>query len=169
MKTALLLTSFISLWGFIAYYLIKVGLLNSHSHSYFALKPFKKSWMFQVSLALAAFTLIPVALELTPEPIQFTAFLMLAPLLFTAIAPNFIDKGMEKDVHMKSAKAAGVFSIIWAVCVTITVHWWLIIPVIASGALMYALNRFYNRPISFLEYFTFLYVPIIMLLMIINK
>lgn len=169
MKTALLLTSFISLWGFIAYYLIKVGLLSSHSHSYFALKPFKQAWMFQVSLGVSAFTLLPLAFEITPEPIQFTAFLMLAPLLFTTMAPNFIDKGMEKDIHMRSAKGAGVASLIWGVCMAITVHWWLIIPVIASGALMYTLNRFYNRPILFLEYFTFLYVPIIMLLMIINK
>ena len=44
----LALISFTILFSYTAYYLSRVGLLPSHSDSYFALG--KQGWMFQVSL-----------------------------------------------------------------------------------------------------------------------
>ena len=100
------LISFAVLFSYTAYYLLRVGLLPSHSDSYFALR--KQGWLFQVSLFLTAFLLMIDLLNITPEPFKFTVFFTCAPVLFTAFAPDFRKaKGkvtMERKVHMLGAK-----------------------------------------------------------------
>ena len=107
--TTLLITSFIILFTYTVYYLLRVGLLPSHSDSYFALG--KQGWMFQVSLFLSAFLLMIPLLEVTPDPFKFTAFFTCAPVLFTAFAPDFRKENgkvtMERKVHMMGAKIGG--------------------------------------------------------------
>jgi len=67
------LLSFVILITYIIFYTKKCGLLGSHSESYYALK--KQGWLFPLSLALTAFTLLVAVLEVTPDPFKFTAFL----------------------------------------------------------------------------------------------
>ena len=73
----LAIISFTILFSYTVYYLLRVGLLPSHSDSYLALG--KQGWLFPLSLALTAFTLLVAVLEVTPDPFKFTAFFTCAP------------------------------------------------------------------------------------------
>lgn len=107
----LALISFVILITYTAHYLLRVGLLPSHSDSYLALG--KQGWMFQASLFLTAFLLMIPLLEITPDPFKFTAFFTCAPVLFTAFAPDFRKENgkvtLERKVHMMGAKIGGGF------------------------------------------------------------
>lgn len=147
--------SFVILLTYIIYYTKKCGLLGSHSESYYALK--KQGWLFPLSLALTAFTLLVAALEVTPEPLKFTAFLTCAPVMLTAFAMRYREGGLENKVHMRSAKFGGVLSFVWAVWMAYSFTWWILGAVGALGLLFYLLNKKFDRPILFLEYWVFSY------------
>jgi len=160
------LISFAVLFSYTAYYLSRVGLLPSHSDSYFALG--KQGWMFQASLFLTAFLLMIDLLDITPDPFKFTAFFTCAPVLFTAFAPDFRKENgkvtMERQVHMLGAKIGGVLSFIWAVWMAYSFTWWVIAAVGGLGILFYLLNKKYKRPILFMEYWVFTYPYVILLI-----
>lgn len=154
--------SFAILITFVIYYTLKCGLLGSHSESYYALK--KQGWLFPLSLALTAFTLLVAALEVTPEPFKFTAFLTCAPVILTAFAYKYRSGGLENKVHMRSAKFGGVLSFIWAVWMAYSFTWWILAAVGALGVIFYTLNKRFNRPVLFLEYWVFTYPYAILLI-----
>ena len=156
------LLSFVILITYIIYYTKKCGLLGSHSESYYALK--KQGWLFPLSLALTAFTLLVAVLEVTPDPFKFTAFLTCAPVMLTAFAPKYKSGGLEGKVHFRSAKFGGVLSFVWAVWMAYSFGWWLLAVVGALGVVFYALNKKYNRPVLFLEYWVFSYPYAILLI-----
>jgi len=156
------LLSFVILITYIIFYTKKCGLLGSHSESYYALK--KQGWLFPLSLALTAFTLLVAVLEVTPDPFKFTAFLTCAPVILTAFAPKYKSGGLEGKVHFRSAKFGGVLSFIWAVWMAYSFGWWLLAAVGALGIVFYALNKKYNRPVLFLEYWVFSYPYAILLI-----
>lgn len=160
------LISFIILLSYTVYYLLRVGLLPSHSDSYFALG--KQGWLFQTSLFLTAFLLMFNLLDVTPEPFKLTAFFTCAPVLFTAFAADFRKaKGkvtMERKVHMLGAKIGGVISFIWAVWMAYSFTWWLLVAVGALGVVFYLLNKKFDRPVLFLEYWVFSYPYVILLI-----
>ena len=162
----LALISFIILISYTAYYLSRVGLLPSHSDSYFALG--KQGWMFQVSLFLTAFLLMIPLLEITPDPFKFTAFFTCAPVLFTAFAPDFRRENgkvtMERKVHMMGAKIGGVISFLWAIWMAYSFTWNILIIVALLGIIFFILNKIFNKPILFLEYWIFTYPYIILLI-----
>ena len=164
--TTLLITSFIILLSYTAYYLSRVGLLPSHSDSYFALG--KQGWMFQVSLFLTAFLLMIDLLEITPDPFKFTAFFTCAPVLFTAFAPDFRKENgkvtMERKVHMMGAKIGGVISFLWAIWMAYSFTWNILIIVALLGIIFFILNKIFNKPILFLEYWVFSYPYAILLI-----
>ena len=158
--------SFAILLSYTAYYLSRVGLLPSHSDSYFALG--KQGWLFQVSLFLTAFLLMIPLLDVTPEPFKFTAFFTCAPVLFTAFTPDFRKENgkvtMESKVHMLGAKIGGVISFVWAVWMAYSFTWWLLAVVGVLGFLFYLLNKKFDRPVLFLEYWVFTYPYAILLI-----
>ena len=156
------LLSFVILITYIIYYTKKCGLLGSHSESYYALK--KQGWLFPLSLALTAFTLLVAVLEVTPDPLKFTAFLTCAPVILTAFAPKYKSGGLEGKVHFRSAKFGGVLSFVWAVWMAYSFGWWLLAAVGALGIVIYALNKKFNRPVLFLEYWVFTYPYAILLI-----
>ena len=164
--TTLLITSFIILLSYTVYYLLRVGLLPSHSDSYYALKG--QGWMFQVSLFLSAFLLMIPLLEVTPDPFKFTAFFTCAPVLFTAFAPDFRKENgkvtMERKVHMLGAKIGGVISFLWAIWMAYSFTWNILIIVALLGIIFFILNKIFNKPILFLEYWIFTYPYIILLI-----
>ena len=162
----LAIISFAILFSYTAYYLSRVGLLPSHSDSYLALG--KQGWMFQVSLFLSAFLLMIPLLEITPDPFKFTAFFTCAPVLFTAFAPDFRRENgkvtMERKVHMMGAKIGGVLSFIWVVWMAYSFTWNILIIVALLGIIFFILNKIFNKPILFLEYWIFTYPYIILLI-----
>lgn len=162
----LAIISFAVLFSYTAYYLSRVGLLPSHSDSYLELG--KQSWMFQASLFLTAFLLMIPLLEVTPDPFKFTAFFTCAPVLFTAFAPDFRkDNGkvtMERKVHMMGAKTGGVISFVWAIWMTICFGWQVIAVTAVLAVVYYLLNRKFDKPVLFLEYWVFTYPYAILLI-----
>lgn len=160
------LLSFVILFSYTVYYLLRVGLLPSHSDSYFALG--KQGWMFQASLFLTAFLLMIPLLDVTPEPFKFTAFFTCAPVLFTAIAPDFRKENgkvtMERKVHMLGAKIGGVISFIWAVWMVVCFGWQVMAVTGALGVVFYLLNKKFDKPVLFLEYWVFSYPYVILLI-----
>lgn len=156
------LISFVILITYIIYYTKKCGLLGSHSESYYALK--KQGWLFPLSLALTAFTLLVAVLEVTPEPLKFTAFLTCAPVMLTAFAARYRNGGLEGKVHFRSAKFGGVLSFIWAVWMAYSFTWWLLLAVGMLGFIFYLLNKKLDKPVLFLEYWVFSYPYVILLI-----
>ena len=158
--------SFVILFSYTAYYLSRVGLLPSHSDSYFALG--KQGWMFQASLFLTAFLLMIPLLEVTPEPFKFTAFFTCAPVLFTAFAPDFRKENgkvtMERKVHMLGAKIGGVISFVWAVWMAVCFGWQVMAVIGLLGVVFYLLNKKFDKPVLFLEYWVFSYPYVILLI-----
>ena len=150
------------MWGYIAYYINKVGVLSSHSNSYFALKPFKQSWMFYASMTITAFTLLPVVLELTPEPLQILAFLTVAPIAAVAAAPNYKGKTLESSVHFTNATIAGIASMPWAGWMAYSYSWWLLIFVAVLGLIAFLANKIWKSQMLFLEYWLFSYPYVIL-------
>ena len=151
----LAIISFVILLTYIIYYTKKCGLLGSHSESYYALK--KQGWLFPLSLALTAFTLLVAALEVTPEPFKFTAFLTCAPVMLTAFAMKYRSGGLENKVHMRSAKFGGVLSFVWAAWMAVYFGWQVIAVTAALAVVYYLLNRKFDKPVLFLEYWVFSY------------
>ena len=166
-----LIISFLILTSYIALYLSNVGLLTSHSASYYALKEKNKNlgFLFPVTLFSSSFLLMITALDYTPEPLTFTAFFTCAPVLFTSLAPAYKEDGVEGDVHFAGAKVGGIMSFVWAVWMSISVCWWFILIVAILGLIFYLLNRKYHKPMLFLEYWVFSYPYVILLLTILIK
>ena len=158
--------SFAILFSYTVYYLLRVGLLPSHSDSYLELG--KQGWMFQVSLFLSAFLLMIPLLEVTPDPFKFTAFFTCAPVLFTAFAPDFRNENgketMERKVHMMGAKIGGVLSFIWVIWMTYCFGWQVIAVTAVLAVVYYLLNRKFDKPVLFLEYWVFTYPYAILLI-----
>ena len=117
--------------------------------------------MFQASLFLTAFLLMIPLLDVTPEPFKFTAFFTCAPVLFTAIAPNFRKENgkvtMERKVHMLGAKIGGVISFVWAAWMAYCFGWQVIAVTGLLGIVFYLLNKKFDKPVLFLEYWAFSY------------
>ena len=158
----LALISFVILITYIIYYTKKCGLLGSHSESYYALK--KQGWLFPLSLALTAFTLLVAVLEVTPEPLKFTAFLTCAPVMLTAFAAKYKNGGLEGKVHFRSAKFGGVLSFIWAVWMTVCFGWQVMAVTAVLAVIYFLLNEKFDKPVLFLEYWVFSYPYAILLI-----
>ena len=126
------LLSFIILFSYTAYYLSRVGLLPSHSDSYFALG--KQGWMFQASLFLTAFLLMIPLLEVTPDPLM-------------------------------GAKIGGVLSFIWVIWMTYCFGWQVMAVTAALAVVYYLLNKKFDKPVLFLEYWVFTYPYAILLIL----
>ena len=72
---------------------------------------------------------------------------------------------MERKVHMLGAKIGGVISFIWAVWMTYCFGWWLLLLVVgALGIVFYMLNKKFDEPVLFLEYWVFTYPYAILLI-----
>lgn len=162
-----LIISFLILASYIALYLSNAGLLSSHSASYYVLRKELK-FLFPVTLGLSSFLLLITALDYTPDPFKFTAFLTCAPVIFTAFAPKYKGNDVERSVHFTGAKIGGLMSFMWAIWMSVSVHWWFMIVVLVLGVAFYLLNKKYNRPMLFLEYWVFSYPYIILFLTIIE-
>lgn len=99
---------------YIAFILIKFGLIPSISQSYYELEKIKKGygWIFTFWAWGVTFFLLPTLLDYCSENTKFLAFLTAMGLCFVGIAPRF--KTFQKYIHFISAGVclAGSFLII---------------------------------------------------------
>lgn len=75
------------------------GLPSSISATYYRIR---HKWVFQVAMFLSGGLLMPAMLEITPEPIEFLAFLGCAGVILVGASPNFKDE-MEGRIHTVGA------------------------------------------------------------------
>lgn len=73
--------------------------------------------VFSILMALMAFCLLYVMLDVTPEDRQFLAFLACGGILFVGVAPNY-KEDVESSVHKTAAVISGVCSVLWTAFVS---------------------------------------------------
>ena len=151
--------SFVVLISYIIYILIKVKIkyIPSLSDTFYTTR---KGYLFQLTLAITAGLLIPVLLELTPDPFKILAFATTAPILFVAVAPRFKDLELEQRVHSGAALISAIFSILWS---AIMLQWLFLIVFPITVLLFYILYKKYGQLVFFGEMacFTLVYTTLL--------
>lgn len=97
---------------------LAIGLLSDEeftclSDAYYTMK----TCFFPVMAIMAVCTLMP-ALTITPESFEFLAFLMCGLISFVGVAGDYKGDEDKRKVHIASAYASAVCSVVWtaAVC-----------------------------------------------------
>ena len=109
--TVLYFISLLTFTLYIGFVLIKFGVPNSVSASFYLLG--KKGWMFQLAMLLTAGTLLPVLMEATKNDFKLLEFLTCSGVLFVAAAPAFKVE-LEGKVHAVAALVSGLSGLVWA-------------------------------------------------------
>lgn len=104
--------SFTVIFSYLVLVIAKFGIPKSISDTYYLLGG--KGWMFQVALALTAFTAVPVLIEMSCGNTEFLAFLSCGGLLFVSAAPMF-KLELEGMVHYVSAAVCCVGLVLWQI------------------------------------------------------
>lgn len=107
-----MIASMIVLLGYLAFVVAKFGIPKSISESYYLLG--KMGWMFQITLFVTAFLVIPSLIDASTENTQFLAFLACAGLLFVGAAPLF-KREFDKKVHFIAAVLCCGSLVLWQV------------------------------------------------------
>lgn len=129
--------SFIIITGYVVGTVWKLGYIpDSISNTYYLTG--KKGW-FTLALMTGALTLIPGALEITPENIQPIPFFAAAGMMLTGSAPRF--KDYEKTAHYIGAIGLFVFSQLWVMMLKPE----LLLPWIIYGAILIWRNTEENK------------------------
>ena len=163
MKIVFVSISLLVLLSYVIYVVVKVGITNlpSLSDSYYSIE---KGYLFQLALVLTVTPLIPIVLEITPEPFKFLAFATTAPILFVATAPRFKDMELEHRVHCGAAIISAVFSVFWAI---LMLKWTFLIVCPAIALVFFILYKKYGQFTFFAEMicFTLVYVTLFCILL----
>lgn len=127
--------SFIIIFLYVLYILLKYGVPHSLSQTYYILG--KYGWIFSVVLILSVGFITPQLLELD---YSYLAFISIAGVLFVAFAPNFMSDKLVDDVHVHSARIALIASQIWVYLHSplILLLW---IPIGIYGLISYLKNK----------------------------
>lgn len=107
-----MILSMIILFGYLAFVVAKFGIPKSISDSFYLLG--KKGWMFQVTLFLVGFSVMPALIDKSSEDTKFLAFLACAGLAFVGAAPLF-KMELEGKVHYVSAAICCGGLVLWQV------------------------------------------------------
>lgn len=149
---------------YLVYAIKKVGIPTSLSKTFYMLKPFKKGWMFQLTLILLGLLLIPCWIELSSIWTQFLCFLSCASIMFVGAAARYLDF-TEGKVHIGATIVAASASVLWTVFAG---KWFWIIPVLCLIASVFLVIRdkknkiFYFEMAAFLSIFITLIIKLIM-------
>lgn len=124
-------------FGFVAFCWAKFGLESCYSAygpHWAKTPPF--SWSFNPWSLVTGFTaaiLIPVMLTASEGSAwQFTGFLCPVLLLFVALTPDYGKDKMAHIVHMVSASASALFSILYILFVAPHLWWLIVVYVVAA-------------------------------------
>ena len=128
-----MIASMIILFGYLCYVVAKFGIPQSISDTFYLLE--KKGWLFQLTLAVTAFCMMPSLIDASSENTQFLAFLACAGLAFVAFAPLF-KMDLEGKVHFVSAYICCGSLVLWQV---FNASW--IIPAICLAPVAYPMLK----------------------------
>lgn len=107
-----MILSMIILFGYLAFVVAKFGIPKSISDTFYLLG--KKGWMFQVTLFLVAFSVMPTLIDKSSEDTQFLAFLSCAGLIFVGAAP-FFKRTFDRKIHFISAAICCFGLVLWQI------------------------------------------------------
>lgn len=128
-----MILSMIILFGYLAFVVAKFGIPKSISETFYLLG--KKGWMFQVTLFLVAFMVMPILIDRSSENTRFLAFLACAGLAFVGAAPLF-KMELEGKVHYVSAAICCVGLVLWQV---FNACW--VVPIVCFLAIIYPMIK----------------------------
>lgn len=95
-----MIVSFLLILTYVIIYVTKHGIPHSLSQTYYGIT---YKVLFSITIILASILLFPKMLEVTPENLQFLAFLTLMGIIAVGCSPNFKDSSMIDNIHMISA------------------------------------------------------------------
>ena len=128
-----MIASMIILLGYLAFVVAKFGIPKSISETFYLLG--KKGWMFQITLFVTAFLVVPSLIDASSEDTQFLAFLACAGLIFVGAAPLF-KRTFDNKVHFISAALCCGSLVLWQV---FNSSW--VIPSVCFGLVCYPMLR----------------------------
>lgn len=128
-----MIASIIILFSYLAFVVAKFGIPKSISESYYLLG--KMGWMFQITLFVTAFLIVPSLIDASSENTQFLAFLACAGLLFVGASPLF-RREFDNKVHTCSAALCCGCLILWQV---FNASW--VIPAVCFGLVCYPMIK----------------------------
>lgn len=162
MVTLFILTT-ISFFVFFAYTACVIERLDtvpkSYSDTYYQLN---HGWLFSVCMAVMAFLLMPVVIELSDKSgfwYTFLGFFTCAALIFVAAAPKF--KTQDSVIHTVAALVAAASGLAWS-----ALTWW-VIPVVAVVLIIppviykWSTKTFWAEFAAFLSVYVTTYIMIV--------
>ena len=131
---------------YLSYTLFSIKMMPiSLSDTYYQLeKVGKPKWLFQLCMFLASVLLLPCWLVISPENIQFLAFLGCGGLLFVSVAPAF-KLPLEGPVHYVSAYISGGCAVLWVLWVGL---WYIPVSLLVVALLLTFIK--YKKQVAFL-------------------
>ncbi len=119
------LFSFLTIATYTTIVSIKSGIPYSISETYYRIN--HKKW-FTFVMLFTAITLLPVALEYSPENNQFLIFLSVAGMGIVGLSPNFIyGEKSEQIAHYIGSGMLLIFSQCWVGCnLPWALTWWIV-------------------------------------------
>ena len=133
MKTATIILLFVGIALFVAYtcYAVKkAGMPKSLSQTYYLMKAYKQGWMFQFTLVLLGFFLLPAWINLSPDWWMFLGFISCGSIIFVGAAARYL-RMEEKHIHTACAWIAAASSVLWSI---LSYDWLWISPVVFAIA-----------------------------------
>lgn len=147
--TTLILISFLTIATYTTIVSIKSGIPYSISETYYRIN--HKKW-FTFVMLFTAITLLPVALEYSPENNQFLIFLSVAGMGIVGLSPNFIyGEKSEQIAHYIGSGMLLIFSQCWVGCnLPWALTWWIvyIMWILFNYNKSDPAQSFYNRLVS---------------------
>lgn len=145
----LILISLLTIATYSAIVTIKSGIPYSISETYYRIN--HKKW-FTFVMLFTAITLLPVALEYSPENNQFLIFLSIVGMGVVGLSPNFIHgEKSEQIAHYIGSGMLLIFSQCWVGCnLPWALTWWIVYVmwIIFNYNKSGPEQNFYNRLVS---------------------
>ena len=138
----MLIASFFILTAYIMYAVRVCGVPASVSDTYYILlRKRRPAWLFQLAMILTGGLLLPAWLEVSPEILQFLAFLACGALIFVGATPLF-KEAEQRVIHITATVVSGLSTLAWEVAS----GYWIVPAIMLAAAIPYGV---YKRRILF--------------------
>lgn len=141
----MLIASFLSLTAYLIYAVRVCGVPASVSDTYYILQRKRRpAWLFQLAMILTGGLLLPAWLEVSPENLQFLAFLACGALIFVGTSPLF-KEAEQRVIHITATVVSGLSTLAWEVAS----GYWIVPAIMLAAAVPYGVYK--RRVLFFVE------------------
>lgn len=141
----MLIVSFLSLAAYLIYAVRVCGVPASVSDTYYILlRKRRPAWLFQLAMILTGGLLLPAWLEVSPENLQFLAFLACGALIFVGATPLF-KEAEQRVIHIAATVISGLSTLAWEVAS----GYWIVPAIMLAAAVPYGIYK--QRILFFVE------------------